>query len=185
MRIIGPDIHRVFAEAAALEDGGCRRLGGIGMTRDHLAAFTAAPRPTDHVVVGSTGNATTGPELPAPRVARGAVANPLQVQLIARARTRTDKIDARVLARLYAAGVLPELRIPDAATLARRRQVTRRNRRVKSRARIKATVQSIPHAHLVPRCPHADLFGGKGRARLRAQALPEDERAAVERQLEE
>jgi hypothetical protein len=92
MRIIGPDIHRVFAEAAALEDGGCRRLGGIGMTRDHLAAFTATPRPTDHVV-GSTGNATTGPELLAPRVARVAVANPLQVHLIARARTRTDKID--------------------------------------------------------------------------------------------
>jgi len=29
--------------------------------------------------------------------------------------------------------------------------------------------QSILHAHLVPRCPHADLFGIKGRAWMRAQ----------------
>ncbi len=58
--------------------------------------------------------------------------------------------------------VLPEVWIPDEATLARRRQVTRRNQLVKSRVRLKAIVHSILHAHLVPRCPHADLFGGKG-----------------------
>lgn len=155
------------------------------MTRDHLAAFAATLRPTDHVVVEATGNATAVLEILAPKVARVVVANPFQVHLIARAKTKTDKIDARVLARLYAAGFLPEVWIPDAATLARRRQVTRRNQLVKSRVRIKAIVQSILHAHLVPRCPHADLFGGKGRAWLRAQFLPEDERAAIERQIED
>lgn len=39
MRIIGLDIHRAFAEAVALEDGELKRLGRIGMTRDHLKAF--------------------------------------------------------------------------------------------------------------------------------------------------
>lgn len=38
---------------------------------------------------------------------------------------------------------------------------------------------------MAPRCPHADLFGGKGRAWLRAQVLPDDERVAIERHLEE
>ena len=107
------------------------------------------------------------------------------MHLIARAKTKTDKIDARVLAKLYAAGFLPEVWIPDAETQARRRQVTRRNQLVKSRTRLKAIAQSILHAHLAPRCPHADLFGGKGRAWLRAQVLPDDERAAIERHLEE
>ena len=46
-------------------------------------------------------------------------------------------------------------------------------------------VHSILHAHLVPRCPHADIFGGKGRAWLRAQVLPDDERSAVERHIAE
>lgn len=185
MRIIGLDIHRVFAEAVALEDGEYRRLGRIGMTRDHLAAFAATLRPTDHVVVEATGNATAVLEILAPRASRVAVANPFQVHLIARAKIKTDKIDARVLARLYAAGFLPEVWIPDEKTLARRRQVTRRNQLVKSRVRLKAIVQSILHAHLAPRCPHADIFGGKGRAWLRAQVLPEDERAAIERHLDD
>jgi len=38
MRIVGLDIHRVFAEAVMLDDGVMKRLGRIGMTRDHLAA---------------------------------------------------------------------------------------------------------------------------------------------------
>lgn len=185
MRIIGLDIHRAFAEAVALEDGVCRRLRRIGMTRDQLETFADTLQSTDHVVVESTGNATAVLDILAPKVARVAVANPLQVYLIARAKTKTDKIDARVLAKLYAAGFLPEVWIPDAATQARRRQVTRRNQLVKSRARLKAIAQSILHAHLAPRCPHADLFGGKGRAWLRAQVLPDDERVAVERHLEE
>jgi transposase len=185
MRIIGLDIHRAFAEAVALEDGVCRRLGRIGMTRDQLESFADTLQSTDHVVVECTGNATAVLDILAPKVARVAVANPLQVHLIARAKTKTDKIDARVLAKLYAAGFLPEVWIPDAATQARRRQVTRRKQLVKSRARLKAIVQSILHAHLAPRCPHADLFGGKGRAWLRTQVLPEDERVAIERHLEE
>ena len=39
MRVVGLDIHRVFAEAVMLENGTARRLGRVGMTRDRLAAF--------------------------------------------------------------------------------------------------------------------------------------------------
>ncbi len=185
MRIIGLDIHRVFAEAVALEDASLVRLGRIGMTRDHLTAFAATLRATDHVVVEATGNATAVVEILAHHVARVAIANPLQVHLIAKAKTKTDRIDAGVLAKLYGAGFLPEVWIPDEATAARRRQVTRRTQLVKQRVRLKAMVQSILHANLAPRCPHADLFGGKGRAWLRAQFLPDDERETVERYIEE
>ena len=185
MRIIGLDIHRVFAEAVALEDGEFTRLGRIGMTRDHLEDFGRTLLPTDHVVVEATGNATAVTAILAPHVARVAVANPLQVHLIAKAKIKTDAIDARVLAHLYAAGFLPEVWIPDTATLARRRQVTRRTQLVRQRVRLKSIVQSILHANLVPPCPFADIFGGKGRAWLRAQYLPDDEREAVERQVEE
>ena len=40
-------------------------------------------------------------------------------------------------------------------------------------------------SHLIPRCPFADLFGGKGRTWLRAQYLPEDERDAMEQHVQE
>jgi transposase len=186
VRVVGLDIHRVFAEAVMLDGGKLVRLGRIGMTRDHLEAFAKTLTHDDHVVVEATGNAAAAVvEAIAPHVGRVVVANPRQVRLIAHARIKTDAIDAAVLARLYASNFLPEVWIPDQRTLALRRQVTRRNQVVRQRVRLKTIVQSILHAHLVPQCPHADLFGHKGRAWLTAQHLPEDEREAVERHVRE
>lgn len=85
MWIIGLDIHRAFAEAVALRDGVCHRLGRIGMTRDQLEALAASLLTTDHIAVAYTGNATAVPHILAPKVARVAVAKPLQAYLIARA----------------------------------------------------------------------------------------------------
>jgi len=56
---------------------------------------------------------------------------------------------------------------------------------VRHRTRIKNEVHSILYAHLIPRCPHADLFGRLGRTWLTSQPLPDDERAAIERHLRE
>jgi hypothetical protein len=105
--------------------------------------------------------------------------------LIAHAKIKTDRIDASVLARLYASGFLPEVWAPDERTQALRRQVTRRNQLVRQRTRLKNIVQSILHSHLIPPCPTGDLFGPKGRAWLLAQVLPSDERFAVERHMRE
>jgi transposase len=185
MRVVGLDIHRVFAEAVMLENGTARRLGRVGMTRDHLAAFAKTLTHDDHVVVEATGNASAVAEVIRPYVGWVLVANPRQVRLIAEARIKTDVIDATVLARLYASGFLPEVWIPDEATLSLRRQVTRRTQIVRQRARLKTIVQSILHAHLVPPCPHADLFGPRGRGWLMAQTLPSDEGEAVSRHLRE
>src|SRR5215211_6713129 len=146
------------------------------MTRDHLEAFARTLTHGDHVVVEATGNTAAVAEVIRPHVRRVVVANPRQVRLIAEARIKTDVIDATVLARLYASGLLPEVWIPDEATLGLRRQVTRRTQIVRQRARLKTIVQSILHAHLVPPCPQADLFGPRGRARLLAQPLPSERR---------
>ena len=67
----------------------------------------------------------------------------------------------------------------------RRRLVARRNQVVRHRTRVKNEVHSILHAHLIPPCPHADLFGKLGRAWLARQELPEDEVAAITRHLRE
>jgi transposase len=186
MRIVGLDIHRVFAEAVMLDEGKVVRLGRVGMTREHLDAFARAVLThDDHVVVEATGNATAVAEVLAPHVGRVVIANPRQVRLIAEARIKTDVIDATVLARLYASGFLPEVWVPDARTEALRRQVTRRMQIVRQRARLKTMIRSILHAHLVPPCPHADLLGPKGRAWLLEQPLPPDEADAVARHLRE
>ncbi len=70
MRVVGLDIHRVFAEAVMLDQGEVTRLGRVGMTRDHLAAFARTLTPDDHVVIEATGNATAVVEAIGPHVGR-------------------------------------------------------------------------------------------------------------------
>ncbi|MEV8644908.1 hypothetical protein AB0V79_27530 [Mesorhizobium ciceri] len=115
-----------------------------------------------------------------PYVGRVIVANPMQVKAIAHARIKTDKIDAGVLAQLHTSGILPEAWVPDKETERLRRLV----RRAASHAR-EERVHGILQAHLVPKCPHADLFNRRGRAWLERQVLPDDERAAIARHIRE
>jgi transposase len=99
VRIIGLDIHRVSAEAVMLDEGRVIRLGRVGMTRDHLEAFARRLTHDDHVIVEATGNASAVMDVISPHVGRVVIANPRQVHLIARAKIKTDVIDATVLAK--------------------------------------------------------------------------------------
>ena len=46
-------------------------------------------------------------------------------------------------------------------------------------------MHAILHAHLIPKCPHADLFNQRGRDWLARQPVPEDEQAAIARHVRE
>src|ERR687893_178054 len=115
LRIVGMDIHCVFAEAVALLDGKVTRLGRVDMRRDRLEAFArSALTHDDHVVAEATGNAAAVAAVLGPHVGRVVIANPKQVRLIADAKVKNEKIDAAVLGKLYASGFLPAVWIPDA-----------------------------------------------------------------------
>ncbi|MCC7345991.1 MAG: IS110 family transposase [Variibacter sp.] len=179
------DIHRTFGEVVFWEDGRLRSAGRVEMTRTALEGFARSLLATDEVVIEATGNCMAVSRVLSPFVQRVVIANPLQVKAIAHAHVKTDKIDAGTLASLYAAGYLPEIWTPDAATERLRRLVARRYQVVRHRTRIKNEVHAILHAHLIPRCPHADLFNRRGRDWLAHQPLPEDEQVAIERHLRE
>jgi transposase len=179
--VIGMDIHRTFGEVVFWEDGKLRHGGRVDMTRTALEGLGKSLLATDEVVIEATGNCMAVARVLSPFVKRVLIANPLQVKAIAHAHVKTDKIDAGTLASLCAAGYLPEIWTPDAATERMRRLVARRYQVVRHRTRIKNEVHSILHAHLVPKC----LFNARGRAWLARQTLPDDERAAVDRHVRE
>ena len=179
-RVIGMDIHRPFGEVVFWEAGRLRHAGRIDMTRTALEGFGKSLLATDEVVIEATSNCMAVSRVLSPFVKRVVIANPLQVKAIAYAHVKTDKVDAGTLASLHAAGYLPEIWTADAATERMRRMVARRYQVVRHRTRIKNEVHSILHAHLIPKCPHADLFNGRGRDWLMRQPLPEDERFAIE-----
>lgn len=81
--------------------------------------------------------------------ARVIVSNPMKTKLIASARVKTDKIDARVLCELARAGFLPEVWLPDEGCESLRRLVSRRTNLVRRRTAIKNDVHSILHRNLV------------------------------------
>ena len=178
-RVIGIDIHRTFGEVVFWDDGRLRRAGRIDMTRTALEGFGKSLLASDEVVIEATANSMAVSRVLASFVARVIIANPLQVKAIAQAHVKTDKIDAGTLASLQAAGYLPQIWTPNASTERKRRSAARRYQVVRHRTRLKNEVHSILHAHLIPKCPHADLFNA--RAWLAAQPLPEDERAAIDR----
>ena len=184
-RVIGIDIHQTFGEVVIWENGALHHAGRVDMTRTGLEGFGKSLRATDEVVIEATGNCMAVSRVLSPFVRRVAIANPLQVKAIAHAHVKTDKVDAGTLASLYAAGYLPEIWTPDAATERLRRLVARRYQVVRHRMRLKNEVHSILHAHLIPKCPHADLFNRRGRTWLSRQPLPGDEHAAIERHIRE
>ncbi|WP_187435235.1 IS110 family transposase [Bradyrhizobium cytisi] len=179
------DIHRTFGEVVFWEDGRLRPAGRVDMTRTALEGFGKSLQPIDEVVIEATGNCMAVSRVLSPFVKRVVIANPLQVKAIAHAHVKTDKVDAGTLASLYAAGYLPEIWTPDAATERLRRLIARRYQVVRHRTRIKNEVHAILHAHLIPKCPHADLFNGRGRDWLAHQPVPDDERDAIERHVRE
>jgi transposase len=184
-RVIGIDIHRTFGEVVIWEDGRLRSFGRVDMTRTALEGLGGKLLPDDEVVIEATGNCMAVSRVLSPFVRRVVIANPLQVKAIAHARVKTDKVDAGTLASLFAAGYLPEIWTPDAETERKRRLTARRYQLVRHRTRIKNEVHAILHAHLIPKCPHSDLFNRPGREWLTRQALPDDEREAIGRHLRE
>jgi len=185
MRVIGLDVSRSVGEIAYLEDGQLREGGRVVLRHDALKQFGEGLRSSDEIVLEATGNTSAIVTALKPHVAKVVIANPLQVRLIAEARVKTDKIDAAILAQLYASGFLPQVWMPDDYTQALRRQVARRSQIVRHRTRLKNQIHAVLAAHLIPQCPAADLFGRKGRAWLAQQPLPMDERLAVEQRLRE
>ena len=98
---------------------------------------------------------------------------------IRQARAKTDRLDARTLARLLAAGELDGVWSPDEWTRGLRRRLARREQLVRARSRAKNEIHAVLVRRLVARPPVSDLFGVKGREWLRGLGLPLEEAETV------
>ena len=76
---------------------------------------------------------------------------------------KTDKVDAKVLADLLAADLIPAVWIGDERMRMLRRLVSRRRGLVKRRTQIKNEISAALYRNLKGRNPASDPFGAKGR----------------------
>lgn len=179
MRAIGLDVHQSFCEVAICEGGKTRSAGRIQTSRAKLELFAESLGHDDQVVMEATGPAMEIARILESHVARVVVANAQDVRAISHARVKSDRFDARTLARLLHTGMLDAVWVPDPATQALRRRVARRAALVRQRTRAKNEVHAVLSRCLLGRSPATDLFGVGGRAWLAVQKLPESEAETV------
>lgn len=179
MRSIGLDIHRDFAEVAIAEDGEVRSAPRIEMTPQALELFAGSLGADDQVALEVSGNAWEVVRIIGPHVARVLAVSPADTGIRA-ARAKTDRLDARALAKLLAAGQLDSVWVPDEATRAMRRRLGRRAQLVKVRTKAKNEIHAALMRRLVAKPKVSDLFGAKGRRWLEEVELPAYERETVD-----
>ena len=179
MRSIGLDVHRDFCEVAIAEAGAVRSAGRIATRPEVLELFAASLGADDRVVLEVCGNAWEIARIIEPHVARVVVVSPSDTG-IRHARAKTDRLDARTLAKLLAAGSLDSVWMPDERTRVMRRRLARRDQLVTARTRAKNEIHAILIRRLKGRPEVSDLFGKAGRAWLAELELPVEERETLD-----
>jgi len=183
VRFIGLDVHKDFCEVAVVEDHACWSGPRVRSTPEDLEVFGQSLGPEDQVVLEATGGALAIARILERYAGRVVMANPMAVRAIATAKAKTDRLDARTLAKLLAAGFLPAVWLGDERTRLLRRLVSRHAQLIRQRTRAKNQIHAVLQRTLKGRPPASDLFGKRGRAWLGDQELPADERETVQASL--
>jgi transposase len=173
------DVHRDFCEVAVVEAGEVRSAGRIETTPEALELFAQSLCVSDRVVLEVTGNAWEIARILEPHVGEVLVVHPGDTG-IRQARAKTDRLDARALARLLAAGSLDGMWMPDEQTRTMRRRLARRSQLVRARTRAKNECHAALVRRLIKKPAVSDLFGLAGREWLRDVELPIEERETVD-----
>ena len=146
------DVHLEFCEVAIAEEGEVRSAGRIATKPEELELFAQSLGADDRVALEVTGNAWEIKRIIEPHVAEVIVVSPNDTG-IRSARAKTDRLDARTLARLCASGELDAVWVPDRGTQVMRRRLQRRSQLVWARARAKNQIHATLMRCLVGRPP--------------------------------
>ena len=177
-RAIGLDVHLEFCEVAIAEDGAVRSAGRIETTPERLELFAQSLGSDDRVALEVTGSAWEIARILEAHVAQVVVVSPTDTG-IRQARAKTDRLDARTLARLLWGGELDAVWTPDQQTRVLRRRLARREQLVRARSRAKNEVHAVLMRRLKGKPPFSDLFGVKARKWLTRLELPVEEQETV------
>jgi transposase len=172
--------------ASRLLRGGDRRqrrraLRGRVATRvEAIEVFAQSLAPGDVVALEATTGSDKIVSILQRHGVRVVVANTRKLTSITNAKAKTDRLDARTLARLLVGGLLDEVWTPDERSRTLRRLTSRRERVVRARTRAKNEVHGVLGRNLCDRPPVVHLFSKAGRRWLAALQLPLDERLTLD-----
>jgi transposase len=175
VKYVGIDVHKKMCQAAIIDEDGTP-LDEIRFRNDVEGIEDFALKLTtfhDDVkaVVESTGNLWIQVHDRLEEHGFNVVlSNPYKTRLIAEAKIKTDKVDARTLARLLRAEMVSTCYVPDEGRRSRRELLRHRMQLVKTRTQVKNRIHSLLDKHGL-RMPHKTPFNKKNVAWLREQDL--------------
>lgn len=157
-RFVGLDVHKHYLVAAAVDRGLNEVLSPRRvqlMRLDDWVHKTLTPQ--DAVVLEMTTNTFQLYDDLQPYVHSVTVVHPPHVALITRAQVMNDKIAARTLAKLHAAGLLPTIWVPPQEVRDHRALVAQRNKMKRLTVQARNRLHAVLHRHhLQP--PEGDPF---------------------------
>lgn len=177
MRYVGIDYHKRYSVVCATDERGQPvREGRINANSEAgFAQFFASLDEPSAVVMEACWNWGWLYDLlgEIPQVERVVLAHPYKTRLIAEAQIKTDKIDARTLARLLRGDLVAQSHAPCAATRARKHLLRQRL----CWMRLRTMLRNRTHAILdrqrgLERPQLQDLFGRRGQNWLQGVQLP-------------
>jgi len=180
VRGFGLDVHRDFCEVAIAEGGEVRSAGRIETRVQALELFAGSLVEGDVVALEATSGTDRIVSVLQEHGIQVVVANTRKLKSITEAKAKTDRLDARTLAKLLVSGLLDEVWTPDERTRALRRLTNRRERIVRARTRAKNEAHGVLARNLCERPPVTDAFGKTGREWLATLELPADERLTLD-----
>jgi transposase len=170
-RWVGIDLHRRRSQIAVIDEHGelttSRRIINDRAT---FLELLGSPDGDTHVALEATYGWEWLAELLEDAGYDLHLAHPLRTRAIAAARVKTDAIDARTLAQLLRAGLLPEAYIAPRDLRDLRELLRHRATLTRMRSAVKNRVHAILAKHGIAR-EHSDLFGKGGRQFLAALEL--------------
>lgn len=147
-RYLGIDLHKHYLVIGGVNAKQAIVLPPRRITLDDWPKWAPAHlTQADVVVVEATTNAWDFYDVTRPLVQRVVVANAAKIALIAKTRVKTDQKDVMVLARLLAAGLIPEVWVPPMEVRELRSLIAHRRRVIDTRTAIKNRLQSVLHRH--------------------------------------
>ena len=155
-------------------------MGKIATRVPSLELFAQSLAPDDVVALEATTGTDKIVSVLQRHGIRVVVANTRKLKSITEAKAKTDRLDARTLARLLVSGLLDEVWTPDERTRSLRRLTNRRERIVRARTRAKNEAHGVLSRNLCERPPVTDAFGAAGRRWLAELRLPVDERLTLD-----
>ena len=180
---VGIDIHKKRCQACLKDEKG-RMIEELSFPRDEEGIGSFRRLLQNHgeakIVLESTGNLwipiyDTLAQDPANRVI---LANPRKTKLIAEAKIKNDKLDARVLADLVRADLVAASYVPDEPIRQQRELLRQRRSLVEYTVAVKNRIHSLLDRYNL-RHEYSDLFGKSGREWLRNLQLPSIEKTIL------